>query len=501
MGVGESSKNVMLGKVLTPVKEMPKAPPTFKDYIWHISPAVILSALAIGGFECLHAPFMYGYKGFLAGGLFLYTYMTLVSCILQRELSRWAIATGDTVLLALRRVHGGLGWVLFWVVGNISGWFWPAWAASAAVAISVLIFGTTAYYIPIAIANIILVFLCFIFAPYITRVLEIVGYSTYILTVILLLICFGFVAVDAPSIAALGVFYSIVPTEQTFRDIALIIGTMGWLFIVPFMVQPGGGTSNSWWFYWCREKKIGMGAYAGRVTGLRGKPEDVLTSATFDFNDKTQIERFKLWLKHTTKNIFLTFGFLGAWLWVYVIAIMAYYVFRVLHPEFVVRAAGIDVALLIGRAAGEIMGPAGYYIFLFLVAMQLWNCQFVIFDGFVRGTAEGIALTFKRLERMPFRNLYMIVLVIYAAMTIPALFTAQPYILWLLCNVFNAIGFLTFTPVVMYLNNKYLPKEIRPHIIWTIILGIACVVWAVFGMLSLFEILGLIPKGFGFTPK
>lgn len=95
----------------------------------------------------------------------------------------------------------------------------------------------------------------------------------------------------------------------------------------------------------------------------------------------------------------------------------------------------------------------------------------------------------------------MIVLVIYAAMTIPALFTAQPYILWLLCNVFNAIGFLTFTPVVMYLNNKYLPKEIRPHIIWTIILGIACVVWAVFGMLSLFEILGLIPKGFGFTPK
>jgi hypothetical protein len=386
-------------------------------------------------------------------------------------------------------------------VANILGWFWPAWIAAAAVALSALIFGTTAYYIPIAIANIILIFLCFIFSSYIIRVLEIVGYVTYVLTVVLLAICFGFFVVNAPSIAALGVFYSIVPTEQTFRDLALIIGTMGWLYLVPFVVQPGGGTSNSWWFYWCREKKIGMGAYVGRVTGLRGKPEDVLTSATFDFNDKTQIERFKLWFKHTTKNIFLTFGFLGAWLWVYIIAITAYYVFRVLHPEFVVRAAGIEVALLIGRAAGEIMGPAGYYIFLFLVAMQLWNVQFGTFDGFVRGTAEGLVHMFKSLRKMPFRNLYMIVLVIYAAMTIPALFVAQPYTLWLLANIFLALGFLTFTPVVMYLNNKYLPKEIRPHIIWTIILGIACVMWAVIGVLGLLEALGLIPKGFGFTPK
>jgi hypothetical protein len=102
---------------------------------------------------------------------------------------------------------------------------------------------------------------------------------------------------------------------------------------------------------------------------------------------------------------------------------------------------------------------------------------------------------------MPFRNLYMIVLIIYAAMTIPALFVAQPYTLWLLANIFLALGFLTFTPVVMYLNNKYLPKEIRPHIIWTIILGIACVMWAVIGVLGLLEALGLIPKGFGFTPK
>jgi hypothetical protein len=501
MGVGESSKNVMLGKVLTPVKEMPKAPPTFKDFIWYISPAVIFSALAIGGFESLHTPFVFGYRGFLAGGMFFYTYATLLTCILQRELSRWAIATGDTPLLAPLRLRGGLGWVIFWFVANILGWFWPAWIAAAAVALSALIFGTTAYYIPIAIANIILIFLCFIFAPYITRVLEIVAYSTYILTVILLLICFGFIVVDAPSIAALGVFYSIVPTEQTFRDIALIIGTMGWLYLVPFSVQPGGGTENSWWFYWCREKKIGMGAYVGRVTGLRGKPEDVLTSATFDFNDKTQIERFKLWLKHLTKTLFFIYGFLGAWLWVYVIACVAYYVFRVLHPEFVVRAAGIEAALLIARAVGEIMGPAGYYIFLFLVAMQLWNVQFGTFDGFVRGTAEGLVHMFKSLRKMPFRNLYMIVLVIYAAMTIPALFVAQPYTLWLLANIFLALGFLTFTPVVMYLNNKYLPKEIRPHIIWTIILGIACVMWAVIGVLGLLEALGLIPKGFGFTPK
>jgi hypothetical protein len=117
MGVGESSKNVMLGKVLTPVKEMPKAPPTFKDFIWYISPAVIISALAIGGFESLHTPFVFGYRGFLAGGMFFYTYATLLTCILQRELSRWAIATGDTPLLAPLRLRGGLGWVIFLVCG------------------------------------------------------------------------------------------------------------------------------------------------------------------------------------------------------------------------------------------------------------------------------------------------------------------------------------------------------------------------------------------------
>lgn len=175
---------------------------------------------------------------------------------------------------------------------------------------------------------------------------------------------------------------------------------------------------------------------------------------------------------------------IGAVVWAIVIGAVAYYVFQVVMPGMKI-SAGVDVPLLITISMGEILGKWGYYIFLLLVWMQLWNCQFGIVDGFVRGSAEALALLSERLRKVPFRNLYLAILGVYTVIALAIVTVKQPYIMWLLSNWFGPIGFAVYVPVLLYINNKYLPKEIRPHPVWTAILIAATVMWIVLALVAL----------------
>lgn len=295
-----SEGEVLLGTKPIPVKEIPEAPPTFRDYLKYIGPGVIFSALGIGGFESMHVPYVVGYLGFFRL-LFLFTGFGLLSTVLARELGRYTLATGETILMGMRRLPGGaaITFIFLWALANFSMWFWPGWASSAAVPLSVLLTGTKDYWPMIAVANILLVAVIFALSSVIYKVLRIIMYVTYILTVVLLVIAFIGLAVRAPEIAGKAVVYAAVPTPGIGADLMALLGISIMLFI-PILNQPGGGTMNSWSCYWIREARMGMGAHTGRVTGLSAKPEDVLTSAIFDVKDSKQLASFRRWLRHYT---------------------------------------------------------------------------------------------------------------------------------------------------------------------------------------------------------
>src|ERR671925_271207 len=93
--VPEQAQFVRAGAIKGPweVRELPAPPPlTVKGIVRWAGPAVILGALAVGGFEAYHAGFM-GAQLFV-GIFWLYWVSCVAQLFLNQEIARYTIATG-----------------------------------------------------------------------------------------------------------------------------------------------------------------------------------------------------------------------------------------------------------------------------------------------------------------------------------------------------------------------------------------------------------------------
>ncbi len=429
------------------LKEIPAPPKTDVSGILQFAgPAVILGALSVGGFEAYNA-------GFVASLGFSHIYWVyLLSCFFQffmnREVARYTIATGETILQGFSRLPPAKFWAPFTALFCLVQQGWPAWIGGAMAAAAFVMGGVPQVYGMVGIGLVLIVFAA---SKYVYTTLEWLMYAAFVVANAgMVFMTLAMTRADVVGIVTSGWFaFGVVPAGITFS----LVG--------PFLNQPAGGFWNFWHTYWVREKGMGMGQYYGHLTGLVTKEEEIRkTGYMFDIKDAKQMERFNGWMRLNSLSLAVFFLIIGGILFTY-FASLAGYTAATIYGMKAPSAQGISVVLAeIFRSA---YGQIGFVLFAVVLLFTLFDSQFSVNDGIARMVAEAIHLESPgTLGKLSYRTWYFIVLAFITAVGMWAIWQTTPYFLWLILNwVGNLVhGWLTI--MIVWLNVSILPKGIRP---------------------------------------
>lgn len=467
-------RTVKAGDVKPPweIREMPDPPPlTVKGVLQFAGPAIILGALAVGGFEAYHAGYM-GAKLFV-GIFWLYWVSCVAQLFLNHEIARYTIATGETALMGFSRLGPPKLWA--WV-SVIFCWIqvaWPAWITGAAAGAAALFgFGQWQSWSLVALCA---VFLVFAFSRYVYTTLEYIMMASFLVANIG--VAFFTVAMTTPAAAA--------TVTKGWLSVGLIPAGITLGMIGPFLMQPAGGFWNFWHTYWVREKGMGMGKYFGRVTGLGYKPEDVTrTGYIFDADNPKELAKFKQWLKINDISLLVFFVILGGVFFTYFISMAGFSAATIYKMEI---PSGWKIAIVMAEIFKSVFGQFGFALFALIIIFALFDTQFSIYDGVARMWADTFYLEHPdTMGKRPYRFWYFIMLGVLVIYGVIGTYMKTPYFIWLLSNWLGCASQAYITFMILILNRKYLPDAIKPkglslavNVIWAIILVIYFFAWTI----------------------
>ncbi|MHB1134120.1 MAG: Nramp family divalent metal transporter [Chloroflexota bacterium] len=455
------------------LREIPEAPDLdLRGLLQWSGPAVILGALSVGGFEAYNAGYAAARQ--FAGIFWIY----LVSCFFQlfmnREIARYTMATGETVLQGFTRLPPAKFWGPFTALFCLVQQGWPAWIGGAMAGLAFLLGGVPQIYGMVGIG---LVFLLFAASKYVYNTLEWIMYAAFIVA------NFGlvFMTIAMTNSAAVGAVtagwfaFGTIPAGITFS----IVG--------PFFNQPAGGFWNFWQTYWIREKGMGMGQYMGKMTGLVTKEEEIRRLGfMFNADDPVQIKRFQGWMRLNMTNLLLFFILIGGILFTYFAAIAGYSAATIYGMEV---PSGARISIVLADIFGSAFGQIGFGLFAMVLIFALFDSQFSVNDGIARMVGEATMLEGPEgWRRMGYRAWYFGALGFITLVGMWAVWQATPYFIWVATNWLGNFVHAWLTVMLVWMNMTLLPKPIRPewwanvaNIIWAIVVMTYFLAWTFIG--------------------
>jgi hypothetical protein len=132
-------------------------------------------------------------------------------------------------------------------------------------------------------------------------------------------------------------------------------------------------------------------------------------------------------------------------------------------------------------------------MFLVVAFVQIWNTGFGVYDGYARGQADIVYSNIPAARKIHLSKWYYIFL--YGTL-IPAcaafFITKKPLVLVTMGTWLAAFAMAFYCPLLAYVNNRLLPKELRPKWYQTLWLVIGTVFY--WGMILYSLSIGALPK-------
>ncbi|MEM2178782.1 MAG: Nramp family divalent metal transporter [Candidatus Methanomethylicaceae archaeon] len=461
----------------TSLKPIPPAPPEAKGLgiLKWIGPAVIISAMDVGGGEMIMASTVGAkYGPWLAWTILVGAFMIYWA---TQESARYSALTGETPLYGFYRVHPILAWIAF-----LSEIIWTLFFSVGIIANS----GEAAYWLSgeilpwqfWAILLYLLIVIVLIAPKWIYWVLEKITTISAIIQIGGMIIC----AIVVTTLTGLvefimGMFsFGYLPPGA---DLALVLGLVGSGF------GSGAGTALAAGYY-VRERGIGIAGYIGKVRGLLGKEEEIPVKGFKPSTDHESISNWKNWLKIIRTNILgvlWPINLFGGLIFMYVATL-------VLRPKGLVPS-GMKTVSVVAENFKVILGPAGWTLFMIVGLFNLWDTMLGCIDRDCRIEGNAIRFLVPGLEKkISERKAYMLILVLSFLCGSMFLFVEKPFFLFLLQAIFSAV----VAPIIVFcffMTRKLLPKEYRAHPIvyaFIIISIIYYCIMAVLGVASAFGI-------------
>ncbi|RKR86092.1 hypothetical protein BDK92_0313 [Micromonospora pisi] len=449
-----------------PIRELPDAPPS----IHLLGPTVFLVALGVGMGEAYMWPRLVLVFGPEIRWLFLIG-VTLQAFVML-EMARYAMATGESIFFGAARVFKPLMWFFFGVA--ILVYIWPGHLSTGAAAFEEV---SGVPWVVTACIGLIVVGILFSLASVIYPLLE-----------SLLGILIGVLVVGTSVAASLVGQWSDVTSTLGgmfqfgyFPEEAM---SAAWFPVLVGAIAFAGpsGMQQMWYTLHLRDSGAGMGAHIPKIRGLRsaGQQEEMPSRGfMFDTDNPAEMRKWKGWRKWVTFDAILLF---------WGITMLVTISFTVLAQTAARESPGVadlirdgdrEVALTaMADAFASAGAPVLRGIFLGFIALIGLNATLGLFDSFSRGQADMTYHFVRGAKRFSMSKLYAGFLwgVITFGILILLFGPADgPGAILDVLAFLSTFAMGTYCVVLLLVNNRMLPKPIRPGILPNLVIGFGAV--------------------------
>lgn len=467
--------------------DLPVPPaPAGLGWLGVVGPGVIVLGASIGSGEFLLGPAVFVRYGLSL--LWVTTVAVVLQTILNTEVMRYTVATGEPVFTGFMRTRpSSTAWAWFYVTLYLLQFGWPAFAATAAGAIFFLFMGrlpapadaTTIYYIGITAFLACAAILSF--GRRIERTLELLN---WVLVACILGGFFLMALLFVPArtwlggAVALGGFdlsqgrFEFLPPGADFFLIGALVAFSG-----------AGGVTNLVLSNWARDRGYGMGERAGYISAAVGGTRVHLAHSGFMVGtDAESLRRWRGWWRIVRADqwgVFFTGAIVGM-----VLPGMLYVTFLPRGTD--IQGLGISAALAssVSASAGAALGGA----IAFLGAWTLFKTQLDQLEGMVRAITDMLWTGSRRVRRWrrgDVRAVYYTVLATVVLWGLIALRLAQPIVLLKLSANVAGVVFIVASLHLLYVNTRLLPAHVRPPMWRRLALVCVALFYGIFVTLSI----------------
>ena len=451
-----------------------------------IGPSVIALGMGLGAGEFLLWPNLVTVNGYGIWWLFWVGVVTQFFVIL--EITRWTVATGESVFAGMARLGARGFWPLFFLVATLASFFWPGWASESANFTAQIIArftGAELAWQPIALVMLAVIYFALGLSTIVYNALERFELWLVVALFPLLFIVLFVVGILPGDLFALAMGAASIGTAPP----ELLHGSQFPTLLIAVAYAGSGGTLLLAQSLWLRDKGFGMAAYQGRIAGIRGENERVSeTGYAFSAGNPTALARFLAWMRVARLEILVTFVVLCI-LSVVITSLVATATIGTGNTALAGKLGAMvaQQSAVIARVGGRWLEIA----FLLGGVLILFSTQVAIVDTVTRICGNvfyeryGRRTTFWTLKRT---FLIFLTLMVGASAAIilaswvggGALEGMQPDFLLLVAGPFTIASMFMFTLVVGYMNVRRLPKGMGPGIGGRAMLVWAAVLWGWF---------------------
>ncbi len=460
-----------------PIRKLPDAPPS----VHLLGPTVFLVALGVGMGESYMWPRLVLLFGPEIRWLFLIG--VTLQAVVMLEMARYAMATGESIFTGAARVFKPLMWFFFAVAVLV--YIWPGHLSAGAAAFEEI---TGIPWTVTAVAGLILVGVVFSLAKVIYNVLE------NVLSLLIGTLVLG-TAVVAAMVGSWGDVVDTITGMFAFGYLPPEAMSAAWFPVIVGACAFAGpsGMQQMWYTLHLRDSGAGMGVHIPRIRGLRHAGEEEAMPSRgfmFDTDDPAEMAKWKGWRRWVTFDALLLFWGVTMLVTISFTVIAQAAVRQNPAVREVIRNEDREVALTamadaVSSAGSSVLGV----IFLGFIALIGLNATLGLFDSFSRGQADMTYNFVPGAKKLKMSHLYAAFLwgVIVFGILILLFGPADGP-----SGILDTLAFLStfamgaYCVTLLLVNNRMLPKPIRPRWWTNVIIGAGAVFYLGMLLYSLF---------------
>ncbi|ELZ81521.1 Nramp family divalent metal transporter [Haloferax larsenii] len=435
------------------VADLPRVP-----RVGHVvGPSAIMLGASLGSGETLFWPVLTSQFGWTLFWAFLVGILT--QFVINTELQRWTLATGESIFRAFARV--GTYWPWLFLFGGLISLGWPGWAAGAAQVAAVgLGFSGTVEVLGFAVASWKLIAAALMGVIWLSYQISSVMYNAVeVFQIGLLFVAIG-AALMLVAVTGSWVEFGSIPdaagsvgTLPESLDIAVFLGGLAF--------AGAGGYLNLSQSLWMREKGYGMGNYQGRVKNpLRGDDPEPIERDGFTFRPTvTNLRRWRGWWKVVQLEHLLTFV---VGLLLVAPALMSVAIHY--SPGETTDA----IQMWLGGIA-PLVGPVGTFLVFAILFVALFTTEYAIVESFVRNSADALYESFGREAGWDLPKLFWRLLTAFCLWGLIIIFAftspfegREPFFFLVVGAAMSGIMMWPYTALVLVMNTTRLPEHVQP---------------------------------------
>ncbi|MDR7276708.1 Nramp family divalent metal transporter [Catenuloplanes atrovinosus] len=411
-----------------------------------IGPGVVAVGIGMAAGEIILWPYLTVLGGL--GLLWLAITTLLVQFVINMEIERYTLATGQTVVAGFSRWWKGWG-VIICLAGAFQ-YVWPGWATSGSTVFTYLIGGGDPVWITVLVLVLVGVLLSVSRVVYTT--VERVETVKVALTLFFLLV----VAVFVISLSTWGsgaraavVEFGRIPPEITFVMLLSAIGAAG-----------AGGVHNLVLSNWIRDKRYGMGAHVPRlISPITGRSEPAGADRFELAESSANLERWRVWWRRANVEHLVTFV---------AVCLLTITIMSLLAYETLAGRGDLKNDPSFLRIEGDVLaGRVGVWLkllFFAIAAVSLWAAAMGLLDVIGRLAADFVRRSYlPGSARWTEPRLYLLVVwteIVLGSIILLAGFT-QPLGLLIVSTCAASVVTLLYSILLVRLNIRDLPAAVR----------------------------------------